>query len=160
MFKHSGNRDFDLNQNIDLDRTQGPSDLDQSTPSTGQAHRTGKHRFWLVDRNEEAPMKRVVSLITGCTALLLAGLADAHTLQIQCKKASPTDVVCRGLFSDGEVARAKSIQIIDENSDKVLATGKTDVEGKYSFKAPGPEYAVVIQASKGEVASISAEDIW
>jgi hypothetical protein len=105
-------------------------------------------------------MKRIVSLITGCTALLLASSADAHTLQIQCKKTSATDVVCRGLFSYGEVARAKPIQIVDENSDKVLATGKTDVEGKYSFKAPGAEYAVVIQASKGEVASISAEDIW
>ena len=105
-------------------------------------------------------MKKVMSLIAGCTALLFCGAADAHTLQIQCKKTSATDVVCRGLFSDGEVARAKSIQIIDENSDKVLAAGKTDAEGKYSFKAPGPEYAVVLQASKSEVASISGEDIW
>ena len=105
-------------------------------------------------------MKRILSFIAGGTALIIAGSADAHTLKIECKKTSATDVICRGLFSDGEVARAKAIQLIDENNDKVLATGKTDVEGKYSFKAPSAEYAVVIQVSKSEVASISGEDIW
>lgn len=105
-------------------------------------------------------MKRMLGLVAGIAALISYGVADAHTLRIECKKTSASDVVCRGLFSDGEVARAKTIQLIDENSDKVLATGKTDVEGKYAFKAPGAEYSVVIQTSKAEVASISAEDIW
>jgi hypothetical protein len=53
-----------------------------------------------------------------------------------------------------------TIQLIDEETEKVIATGKTDVEGKYGFKAPGAVYSVVIQASKAEVASLSSEDIW
>jgi hypothetical protein len=105
-------------------------------------------------------MSRAIGLLSAALILAFAGAADAHTLQIQCKKTSATDVVCRGLFSDGQVARAMTIQLIDENSDKVLTTAKTDVEGKYAFKAPGPEYSVVIQASKGEITSISSEDIW
>jgi hypothetical protein len=103
-------------------------------------------------------MMRTLSLLFGITAMILSGAAEAHTLQIQCKNTG-TEVVCRGLFSDGEVARAMQIQLIDEK-DKVLATGKTDVQGMYAFKAPGPEYNVVIQASKGMVTSISSEDIW
>jgi len=105
-------------------------------------------------------MKKALGLVAGIAALISYSTADAHTLRVECKKTSASDVVCRGLFSDGEVARAMTIQLIDEDTDKVLATGKTDVEGKYSFKAPKQEYSVVIQASKAEVASISAEDIW
>jgi hypothetical protein len=94
------------------------------------------------------------------TELLQQSRAEAHTLQIQCKKLNAADVVCRGLFTDGEVARGQTIQLLDENSGRVLATGKTDVEGKYAFKAPSAEYSVVIQVSKAEVTSMSSEDIW
>lgn len=93
--------------------------------------------------------------------VLIASDADAHTLKIDCKKTSATDVVCRSLFSDGEVARGMTIQLISEDTDKVLRqAAKTDVEGKYAFKAPATPYSVVVQASKAEVASISSEDIW
>jgi hypothetical protein len=68
-------------------------------------------------------------------------------------------VVCRGLFSGGEVLRNFEVQLVDEN-DRVLATGKSDVEGKYAFKAPGMEYNVVVLADKAHVASLSSEDIW
>ena len=98
-------------------------------------------------------------LTAGISAMLFSTLAEAHTLRIECKKTTGAEVVCRGLFSDGEVARGITVQLIDEN-DKVLATAKTNAEGKYTFKAPGPEFNVVIQASKAEVTSISSEDIW
>lgn len=105
-------------------------------------------------------MKTTLSLLAGVAALMLWGTADAHTLQIQCHKTTGDQVLCRSLFSDGEVARGMTIQLIDEETEKVLATGKTDVEGKYTFKAPGAVYSVVIQASKAEVTSLSSEDIW
>jgi hypothetical protein len=105
-------------------------------------------------------MKATLSLLAGATVLALSGAADAHTLQIQCHKTSGDEVVCRGMFSDGEVARGMTIQLFNEDSEKVLATGRTDFEGKYTFKAPGPVYSVVIQASKAEVTSLSSEDIW
>ena len=105
-------------------------------------------------------MSKSLGLAALVAVAIFSGTADAHTLKIDCKKTSTTDVVCRGLFSDGEVARGMTIQLVDESSDKVLATAKTDVEGKYAFKVPAPEYSVVIQASKAEIASISGEDIW
>ena len=105
-------------------------------------------------------MKWILRSIAIATMVVISGNVEAHTLQIQCKKLNTTDVVCRGLFTDGEVARGQTIQLLDENSGRVLATAKTDVEGKYAFKAPGPEYSVVIQASKSEVTSMSSEDIW
>jgi hypothetical protein len=105
-------------------------------------------------------MTRRSGWIAGIAAVLLAGAANAHTLRIECKKTTDTDVVCRGLFTDGEVARNISVQLIDEDSDKVLASGKTNVQGRYAFKVPPQQYAVVIQASKSEIASMSGEDIW
>jgi len=105
-------------------------------------------------------MRKLLSLSAGIVALMLSSAVDAHTLQVQCKKTTSADIVCRGLFTDGEVARAMTIQLIDEETEKVIATGKTDAEGKYAFKAPGAVYSVVIQASKAEVASLSSEDIW
>ncbi len=104
-------------------------------------------------------MNKAIALSLGGAVLLFAGAADAHTLRLDCHKTTGDNVVCRGLFADGEVARGMAIQLIDEH-DKVLTSAKTDVEGKYAFKAPGPEYNVVVQASKAEVASMSSEDIW
>ncbi len=105
-------------------------------------------------------MKRSWYPIAIAAMVFVSGSVEAHTLQIQCKKLSTSDVVCRGLFTDGEVARGQTVQLVDENSGRVLAAGKTDVEGKYAFKAPGAEYSVVIQASRAEVTSMSSEDIW
>ena len=104
-------------------------------------------------------MRKAIGLLSVVAAIAIAGAADAHTLRIDCKKTTGENVVCRALFSDGEVARGMPVQLIDDQ-EKLLATGKTDIQGKYAFKAPSPDYNVVIQASRGEVASISAEDIW
>ena len=104
-------------------------------------------------------MKSAIGSAAIVIALTLPSVADAHSLRIQCKKLDADNVVCRSLFSDGEVARNMSVQLIDEN-DKVLATGRTDTQGKYAFRAPTVEYNVVIEANKGHVATISSEDIW
>lgn len=106
-------------------------------------------------------MLKMTELIGVAAAVIFASAADAHTLRLQCKKIGTDDVVCRVLFSDGEVARGMSVQIYDENAgEKVLRTGKTDAQGEYAFKAPSAEYSVVVQANKSEVASLSSEDIW
>ena len=105
-------------------------------------------------------MIKTAALIGMIAAVAISATAEAHTLRIQCKKLSTDDVVCRALFSDGEVGRGMTIQLINEQDDRVLRTAKTDVKGEYAFKAPGPEYSVVIQANKSEVASLSSEDIW
>jgi hypothetical protein len=104
-------------------------------------------------------MFRTATLLGVVAAVAFAGAADAHTLRLQCKKLSADDVTCRALFTDGEVARGMTVQLIDEQ-DKVLRTAKTDFKGEYAFKVPGAEYNVVVAASKGEVASMSSEDIW
>ena len=62
-------------------------------------------------------------------------------------------------FSGGEVLRNFDVQLVDEGN-KVLATGMSDVEGKYAFKPPAMEYNVVIQLDRAHVASLSSEDIW
>lgn len=106
-------------------------------------------------------MLKMTGLIGIAVVVIFAGAADAHTLRLQCKKISTDDVVCRALFSDGEVARGMAVRLYDENAgDKVLQNGKTDVKGEYAFKVPNAEYSVVIQATKSEVASLSSEDIW
>jgi len=51
------------------------------------------------------------------------------------------------------------VQPLDEN-DKVLATGKSDAECKYAFRAPAAEYNIVVLANKGHGVSLSSEDIW
>lgn len=103
-------------------------------------------------------MKKI-GLFGAAAVLLLAGGANAHTLQLNCHKTTADSVVCRTIASDGEVLRDVTVQIVDE-ANKVLSTGKTDVKGQYTFKAPSAEYNVVVEANKAHVASLSGEDIW
>jgi hypothetical protein len=104
-------------------------------------------------------MKSAISLAATLIALSFSH-ANAHSLRIQCKKLNADNVTCRFLFTDGEVARNIPVQLIDEDSDKVLTSGRTDMQGMYAFKAPAAEYNVVVEANKGHVASMSSEDIW
>ncbi len=104
-------------------------------------------------------MIKTAAVLGMVAAMAISAGAEAHSLQLQCKKLNADDVVCRALFTDGEVGRGMSVQLIDEQ-DKVLRSAKTDARGEYAFKAPGPEYNVVVQASKAEVTSLSSEDIW
>jgi hypothetical protein len=105
-------------------------------------------------------MKSAISVATILIALSLPSLADAHSLRVQCKKLNADNVVCRVLFTDGEVARNIPVQLIDEDSNRVLGNGRTDMQGLYAFKPPAAEYNVVIEADKAHVASMSSEDIW
>jgi hypothetical protein len=105
-------------------------------------------------------MKSAVSLAAVLVALSLPGFANASSLRIQCKKLNADNIVCRFLFTDGQVAREMPVQLIDENSDKVLINGRTDAQGMYAFNPPTLEYNIVIEANKGHVASMSSEDIW
>jgi hypothetical protein len=105
-------------------------------------------------------MKSAVSLPAVLIALFLSSSADAHSLRIQCKKLDADNVACRFLFTNGGVARNIPVELIDEDSDKVLVSARTDTQGIYTFKAPGAEYNIVIEANKGHVASMSSEDIW
>ena len=104
-------------------------------------------------------MKNATGLVAAIAVLGFSGVANAHTLHLECKKLTAQNAVCRAYFTDGEIAAGMPVVLYDED-DKVLAAGKTDVKGEYAFKVPGPEYNVVISASKAEVASISSEDIW
>src|SRR5215471_11821077 len=97
-------------------------------------------------------MKSAVSLATILIALSLSSSANAHSLRVQCKKLNADNIVCRVLFTDGEVARNIPAQLIAEDNDRVLASGRTDMQGMYSFKAPAAEYNIVIEANKSHVA--------
>jgi len=104
-------------------------------------------------------MNKALGLLAGAAVLAFSGAADAHSLRLDCKKTSDETVVCRTIASDGEVLRNVTVQLLDEN-DKLVATGKTDVKGQYTFKIPSMEYNVVVEANKSHVASMSSEDIW
>ena len=103
-------------------------------------------------------MKTIMLAVVAVALGLSTGVA-AHTLRIECKKTSGDTVICRGVFSDGELARRLSIILVDDE-EKVLSMGKTDVKGEYTFTAPGPEYNVVIEGDRGHVAGMSSLDIW
>jgi hypothetical protein len=105
-------------------------------------------------------MKSSAGLAAVLVALLLPTALSASTLRIQCKRLSAENVVCRFLFTGGEIARGMPVKLVDENTDEVLANGRTDAQGMYAFKPPAAEYNVVIEANKGHVASMSSDDIW
>jgi hypothetical protein len=105
-------------------------------------------------------MKLAVSLSAIVIALSLSSAANASSLRVHCKKLDTGNVVCRFLFTDGQVARDMSVRLIDENTDNVLVSARTDAQGMYAFKPPAAEYNVVIEANKGHIASLSSEDIW
>jgi hypothetical protein len=102
---------------------------------------------------------KTIGLAVTAIALGLTTGVCAHTLRIECKKMEGDTVVCRGLFSDGELARRLPVILIDDE-ERVLAMGTTDVKGEYTFKAPGPEYNVVIEGDRGHTVGISSLDIW
>ena len=103
-------------------------------------------------------MKTMIWTVSAVALGLSTGVY-AHTLRIECKKTTGDTVVCRGVFSDGELARRLPIILIDDE-EKVLSSGKTDVKGEYTFTPPGPEYNVVIEGDRAHVAGMSSLDIW
>jgi len=102
---------------------------------------------------------RTMGLAVCAVALGLTTGLSAHTLRIECKKTTGDTVICRGVFSDGELARRLAVIIIDDE-ERVLSMGKTDVKGEYTFTPPGPEYNVVIEGDRAHIAGMSSLDIW
>jgi len=102
---------------------------------------------------------KTIGFAVCAVALVLSTAVDAHTLRIECKKTTADNVVCRGVFSDGELARLLPIILIDDE-ERVLSTGRTDVKGEFAFTAPGPEYNVVIEGNRAHIAAMSSLDIW
>jgi hypothetical protein len=105
-------------------------------------------------------MFKSFGLVAAAAILALPTFAHAHTLRLQCKKITNENIVCRAITSDGELARDVEIQLLASSDYKVLATGKTDVEGMYAFRAPNVLYHVVATGDKAHVASLASVDIW
>ena len=105
-------------------------------------------------------MYRLLALIATSTVLAWSTAASAHTLLLQCKKVTNQDVVCRAMTSDGEMARDVEIQLLATSDYKVLATGKTDAGGLYTFKTPDVGYHVVATGDKAHVTNLASVDIW
>jgi hypothetical protein len=81
-------------------------------------------------------MKKIILAVVAVALGFSTGVY-AHTLRIECKKTTGDTIVCRGVFSDGELARRLAVILVDDE-EKVLSSGKTDVKGEYTFTAPGP----------------------
>ena len=105
-------------------------------------------------------MYKWFALITATTVLAWSTVASAHTLLIQCKKATNQDVACRVMTSDGEMARDVQIQLLATGDYRVLATGKTDAGGQYTFKQPDGGYHIVATGDKAHVTNLASVDIW
>lgn len=105
-------------------------------------------------------MYKTFGLIATAAVLAAATAADAHSLRIECKKITSENVVCRAITSDGELARDIEIQLLATGDYRVLATGKTDAAGQYTFKMPDVGYHIVATGDKAHVASLASVDIW
>jgi hypothetical protein len=105
-------------------------------------------------------MYKSFALIATTTVLAWSTVASAHTLLLQCKKSTNQDVVCRAMTSDGEMARDVEIQLLATGDYRVLATGKTDAGGLYTFKAPDAGYHIVATGDKAHVTNLASVDIW
>jgi hypothetical protein len=105
-------------------------------------------------------MYKSLALIATGTVLAWSTVASAHTLLLQCKKSTNQEVVCRAMTSDGEMARDVQIQLLATGDYKVLATGKTDAGGLYTFKPPETGYHIVATGDKAHVTNLASVDIW
>jgi hypothetical protein len=109
-------------------------------------------------------MYKSFALIATTTVLAWSTVASAHTLLVQCKKTTNQDVVCRAMTSDGEMARDVQIQLLATGDYRVLATGKTDAGGLYTFKQPDEAITSSRQATRRTSpiwqASISGKHFW
>ena len=105
-------------------------------------------------------MYKTFGLVATAAILGMTAAAHAHTLRLECKKITNQDVVCRAITSDGELARDIEIQLLATGDYRVLATGKTNVEGVYAFKAPDVGYHIVATGDKAHITNMASVDIW
>jgi hypothetical protein len=105
-------------------------------------------------------MYKNFGFITAAAVLAYSTAAGAHSLLLQCKKVTSTDVVCRTITTDGELARDVEIQLLATGDYRVLGTGKTDAAGMYGFKVPDAGFHVVATGDKAHIANLASVDIW
>jgi hypothetical protein len=109
-------------------------------------------------------MRRVTVGLRSSVGLLLAasllstGYALAHSAVCTCFDNGDKTVTCEGGFSDGSSAAGVSIRVFDAH-DKVLAEGKMDGKGSFTFKKPEMDYHVIFDAGQGHVVTIDGGDI-
>jgi hypothetical protein len=105
-------------------------------------------------------MCKMLGLLATAAILVSSTIAEAHTLRLQCKRMSGEEVVCRAITSDGELARGVDVQVLASSDYAVLASGKTDAAGIYSFKAPAVLFHLIATGDKAHVANLAGVDIW
>src|SRR5262249_9986424 len=78
--------------------------------------------------------------------------ADAHNIGLECKlKGSRVHVEA---FYDDDTPGAHAKMVVVDGEEKIVARGKTDANGEWSFPAPQPgQYEVRVDAGAGHRAS-------
>jgi nickel transport protein len=82
--------------------------------------------------------------------LTLAPSALAHDVGLQCKQQKNTNkVTVEVFFDDDSPAASAKVEVLD-GAKMVVAAGKTDAKGLWSFAAPKPgDFLVVVDAGGG-----------
>jgi len=98
--------------------------------------------------------KPAPALIALATALLLSPHANAHALGADCRIRDGR-VVLEAYFSDDTPARHAKVEVKDA-SGNVIADGKTDDEGRWSFALPtSGSYQVAVDAGMGHRTTVA-----
>ncbi len=105
-------------------------------------------------------MCKMLGLFATVAILVSSTIAEAHTLRLQCKRMSGEEIVCRTITSDGELARGVDVQVLASSDYAVLASGKTDAAGAYTFKAPAVLFHIIAVGDKAHVTNLAGVDIW
>ena len=77
-----------------------------------------------------------IALAVLALSLLVCGSALAHAISVWAEVHADGKVYVEGYTSDGKAVQDSKIVVKDADG-KVVAEGKTDGEGKYSFTPPG-----------------------
>jgi nickel transport protein len=81
--------------------------------------------------------------------LLCYGTAHAHRVNVYAY-AEAGRVYVEGYFVDGTKAKNSTVEVLRADTGEKLLTGRTDNEGRFSFKIPGPyPLKIILQASMG-----------
>jgi hypothetical protein len=93
-------------------------------------------------------LHRWIWLIALSALLLSPGRSAAHALGAECTL-HPDKVVVEAYYSDDTAARDAAVEVQDSQK-KIVATGKTDAKGIWSFSRPAAgRYTVVVDAGNG-----------
>ncbi|MFH1135294.1 MAG: hypothetical protein V1816_04335 [Pseudomonadota bacterium] len=91
-------------------------------------------------------------------ALAAGSPALAHTPLCSCWDNGQGRITCEGGFSDGSSASGVAMYVKGPDG-KVIAAGKIDEVGEFSFDKPAGEYQVEFNAGEGHLIVIPGKDI-